>query len=204
MKKVGLIIILSLFILLVSGCGNKEFVGYWCRYDETSIITVMLKDDVSNDDMEKIKDKLTEYGEATNFVYYSKEDYAKLINEDIDKIYIYATYVVSYASNDYIGTLVSELNEMNGVQEALQTSAKNNILLYNLRKDGTYTFTDTDEAKDDDYDKGTYKIKNGVITFKNDSKGTSLLYTKDKFLCVDADCNKIFAKTDENCRPLND
>lgn len=204
MKKVGLVGIMFLFIIILSGCGNKEFVGYWCRYDEASVVTVMLENDISEENKNLIKDKLTEYGEATNFVYYSREDYAKMINEDINSIDIYATFVVSYASNNYIGTLVNELKTMNGVHEALQTSAKNNMLLYNLKKDGTYEFTDTDEATDDDYVGGKYKIKKGVVTFTDKDKKTSLLYTKDGHLCVDADCNKIFAKTDENCRPLND
>jgi len=203
MKKVGLLVLFVVMLFVFSGCGNKKFIGYWCRYDETSIVTVMLKNDVTEAQSQAIKDKLTEYGDATNFVYYSKEDYAKLIGENAESLDIYATYVVSYPTNNYIGTLVTELNAMDGVEEALQTSARNNLLLYNLKKDGSYTFTDSDEKNEDDYVKGKYKLKNGVITFTDKDKKTTLLYIKDGHLCVDADCTKIFAKSDENCKAVS-
>lgn len=203
MKKTIMGLVLVIVGIMLSGCGNKEFVGYWCRYDEASIITVMLNDDLNEADAAKIKEKLAEYGDINNFATYTKEDYAKLINASAEGMDIYATYVVSYPSNDYIGTLVNELNQMSGVHEAVQASAKNNLLLYELKKDGNYTFTDSDEASKDDYITGKYKLKNGVITFtdKKDKK-TSLLYTKNGYLCVDADCNKIFFKSNENCEAL--
>ena len=202
MKKIVMGLMLVLICILLSGCGESEFVGYWCRYDETSIVTVMLDDNLSDADATKIKEKLTEYGDVSNFATYTKEDYAKLTGLNAAEMDIYATYVVSYTSNDYIGTLVNELNEMSGVHEAIQASAKNNLLLYNLQKDGKYTFTNSDEATSDDYIKGKYKLKNGVITFTDDSKKTTLLYTKNGYLCIDADCNKIFFKSNENCEAL--
>lgn len=202
MKKMGMGLVLVIICILLSACGEKEFVGHWCRYDETSIITVMLDDNLSEADAAKIKEKLAEYGDINNFATYTKEDYARLINANVEEMEIYATYVVSYPSNDYIGTLVNELNGMSGVHEAVQASAKNNLLLYELKKDGTYSFTNSDEATKDDYIKGKYKLKNGVITFTDSDSKTSLLYTKNGYLCIDADCNKIFFKSNENCEAL--
>ena len=152
-------------------------------------------------DLDAIKEKLTEYGDVSNFATYTKEDYAKLTGLNAAEMDIYATYVVSYTSNDYIGTLVNELNEMSGVHEAIQASAKNNLLLYNLQKDGKYTFTNSDEATSDDYIKGKYKLKNGVITFtpKDSKTTTKLLYIKDNHLCGDPDCNEIYAESTETC-----
>ena len=90
---------------------------------------------------------------------------------------------------------------MKGVKEAKQVNAKQNVTLYNINKNGTYTFQNSDEAKEDDIIKGKYKVKKGVIIFTPSGKDSEdiLLYTKDDHLCEDADCTKIYFKSDESC-----
>ena len=101
---------------------------------------------------------------------------------------------------------VDELAELDGVFVALQSNAKTNISLYNIKKNGQYTFTDSDEALESDLVKGKYKIKTGVITFTPDMKDakTKLLYIKDGHLCGDVECTQIYAKSDSTCKAIEE
>lgn len=201
MKK---IIILLITVILLSGCNNK-YQGYWCRYEETATIVVLLENDNTSTQRKNIEEIVGNYENLDSINYYSREDYANELGQDVENMDIYDTYVLTFNTMDSIGTYIEELKEVSGVKEATQSNAKSNISLYNIQKKNKYEFTDSDEAKEEDIIKGKYKIKNGVITFTpNDkTKSTTLLYIKDEYLCEDADCNKIFAKSDETCSSLN-
>lgn len=198
MKKILLICIL---VLMLCGCGSKKYIGYWCRYDETATIVVLLNKDVSASDKSAIEEKISSFDNITSSNYYSREDYAKELGEDVEGLDIYDNYVITFNSMDYIGTYVSELSEMSGVHEAKQVHAKDHISLYNLEKGGKYTYTDSDEANEEDIITGKYKVKKGVIVFSPSRVNADdvLLYTKDGHLCEDADCTKIYFKSDKNC-----
>lgn len=200
MKK---IIILLITVILLSGCNNK-YQGYWCRYEETATIVVLLENDNTSTQRKNIEEIAGNYENLDSINYYSREDYANELGQDVENMDIYDTYVLTFNTMDSIGTYIEELKEVSGVKEATQSNAKSNISLYNIQKKSKYEFTDSDEAKEEDIIKGKYKIKNGVITFTpNDkTKSTTLLYIKDEHLCEDADCNKIFAKSDETCSSL--
>ena len=90
---------------------------------------------------------------------------------------------------------------MKGVLAVDQNYAKANLSLYNLKSWGKYTFTDSDEYRDEDLEKGTYRIKKGVITCtpSGEKKATNMLYIKDNHLCGDADCNEIYATSNDTC-----
>ena len=192
MKKVLLVISL-LFIVLLGGCGKKDYYGYWCKYDETATIVILLEDNITEAQKSAIEAKINGFDNIVSSNYYSKEHYGV---EDI-----YANYVVSFSSFDSISTYVDELNKMGGVNEAKQVNAKQNISLYNLEKGGKYTFTNSDEAKEEDIIEGKWKYKRGVIIFTPSSINADdiLLYTKDGHLCSDADCTKIYFKSDKSC-----
>ena len=86
-------------------------------------------------------------------------------------------------------------------KEAKQVNAKQNISLYNLEKGGKYTYTNSDEAKEEDIVEGKWKYKRGVVIFTPSSINADdiLLYTKDGHLCSDADCTKIYFRSDKSC-----
>lgn len=201
MKKIKKILILLIACVPLYSCGTKKYQGYWCNYDETATVVVLLKKDNSVKDRDNIENAINEYLNLESLNYYSREDYAKELGQDVSDIDIYDTYVIQFNSMDSIGTYVEELNKMSGVKEAKQSNAKSNIALYNIKKGHKYEFTNSDEAKEEDIIKGKYKIKNGVITFTPDDKkySESLLYIKDGHLCADSDCNQIFAESDANC-----
>ena len=199
-KKLSLIVLLLVLPLILSGCGNK-YKGYWCNYKELATIVVQFEDNHTDKQVEAIENKAASYDNVSSTNYITREDYAKEQGVSIDDLDIHDTFVIYFTSMDSIGTYIEEIKAMKGVLTADQNYAKANISLYNLKSWGKYEFTDSDEAKEEDIEKGTYRIKNGVITFTpNDSKtSTKLLYIKDNHLCGDADCNEIYAESTETC-----
>lgn len=199
-KKLSLIVLLLVLPLILSGCGNK-YKGYWCNYKELATIVVQFEDNHTDKQVEAIENKAASYDNVSSTNYITREDYAKEQGVSIDDLDIHDTFVIYFTSMDSIGTYIEEIKGMKGVLTADQNYAKANISLYNLKSWGKYEFTDSDEAKEEDIEKGTYRIKNGVITFTpNDSKtSTKLLYIKDNHLCGDADCNEIYAESTETC-----
>ena len=198
-NKMKLIIILFLLVIL-TGCNNK-YVGYWCKYNETATIVILLNDDITAEDKAKIEEKGATYDNLISSSYYSKEDYKEQLNSNDE---IYSSYVFSFSSHDSIGSYVDELKTMSGVKEAKQSSAKNNMSLYELKSNGTFTYTDSDEATKKDLITGKYKIEKGIIRLMPNNDKVRILYTKNGRLCEDTDCNKIYSHGKDNCSSLID
>lgn len=202
MKNKLKLIIIVFFLIILTGCNNK-YTGFWCKYNETATIVILLNDDITEEDKAKIEEKGATFENLTATNYYSKQDYQEQLKTNDE---IFATYVFSFSSHDSIGTYIEELKTMSGVKEAKQSSAKNNMSLYELKSNGTYTFKDSDEASKKDIVTGKYKIEKGIIklTPDKDSTKTILLYTKNDRLCEDTDCNKIYSHGKDNCSSLID
>ena len=197
MKKhlmISLVVILSVFL---TGCGKYK--GYWCNYEDTATIVVLYKDNITDTQKKKIEDTIDDFENIRNRTEYTKEDYAEQIGGDVEDLH--SAYVVTFNSHDYIGDYIEELKKLDGVLSTQQETAKTNISLYNLKSFGKYEYSDSDESTGKDLETGKYKIKKGVITFKpkDSSKATRLLYTKNGLLCGDADCTKIYAKSNNKC-----
>lgn len=203
MKKRYLILLLILPLIL-TGCGNK-YKGYWCNYNETATIIVLLEDDNTEAQRAKIEEHIEQLDNVDSSNYYSKEDYAEELGEDVDNMDIHPNYFITFSSMDNITDYVEALNKLDGVLEARQSNAKSNISLYNLKGWGKYTFTNSDEAEEKDIEKGSYSIRKGVITFRPNGKDSQekLLYIKDGYLCGDAACSEIFAHSNETCSGTN-
>ncbi len=202
MKNKLKILVITLLLIFLTGCNNK-FTGYWCKYNETATIVVLLNDDITDDAKAKIEEKAATFENLAASNYYSKQDYQEQLKTNDE---IYATYVFSFSSHDSVGTYIEELSSMTGVKEAKQSNAKNNMSLYELKSNGTYTYKDSDEATSKDIITGKYKIEKGIIklTPENDKNKTILLYTKNGRLCEDTDCNKIYSHGKDNCSSLID
>ncbi len=200
MKKKIYTILLIIMTIFLTGCSN-DYKGYWCTYDETATIVVLFKDGYKEKDKQAIADKIASYENVESSTFYTKDDYASQMGQDPNNMDIYETYIVTFDSMDKIGTYVEELGKMSGVLKAEQSYAKNNIMLYNIESFGKYTFTNSDEATEKDLETGKYKEKNGVIIFTPDNKElqTKMLYPKDQYLCGDAACTKIYAKSNATC-----
>lgn len=200
MKKKLLILTIIVLSLCLTGCSN-EYEGYWCKYDESSTIVVLLNKNYKETEKNKVQTKIDTFENVKSVSFYSKEDYAQEIGGDPNEMDIYDTFVVTLDTMDSIGTYIEELEKIPGVASAEQSYAKSNLSLYNIKSWGKYTFTDSDEATTADLETGKYKMKKGVITFTPDDKEkeTKILYTKDGFLCGDAGCSKIYARSNSTC-----
>lgn len=197
MKKILYLITIVLVTITLTGCGNK-FKGYWCSYKENAVIIVLFKKGHTDAQIKAVEDKFNTYINLANSTYYPAEEYAKIIGDSSN---IYDAYYISFDSLDSVSTYVKELESIDGVLNATQQSAKNNISLYNLGGWGNYTYSNSDETTLEDLETGTYKIKNGVITFKpkNANGNTKLLYIKDSHLCGDVDCTQVYFASTETC-----
>ncbi len=208
MKKKYKITLIIILILIVAGIiyniynqTHNKYEGYWCKYDETSTIVVLLDNDISEKAKKAVENKIEGFENVISLNYYSREDYAKIIGIDINETEIYASFIITLDTMDHIGTYIEELSSLSGVKSAEQSYAKMNISLYNIKDWGKYTYTDSDEATEADLEYGTFKMKKGVITFtpEEDNNETKILYTKDGYLCGDAACTKIYARSNSTC-----
>lgn len=207
MKKREIIIVTIALVILaivaISSFSNsaKKYEGYWCKYNENSTIVVLLKRNHTEEDKNNIVKKIETFDSVTSYEFISREEYASDLGEDPNEIDIYDTYRISLDTMDSIGTYIEELNKMSGVETAEQNYAKSNMSLFNIKPWGKYTYTDSDEATTADLEHGKYKTKKGVITFtpKDKTKKVKLLYTKDDYLCGDAACTQIYARSNSTC-----
>ncbi len=197
MKKKGLFVLLFICLFLLTGCGKYK--GYWCNYEDMATVVVLFKDDATVEQKQNVEKVVDDFENIKNRVEYTKDDYLEQIGGDASDLH--DAYVITFSSHDYIGDYVKQLEKLDGVLSTQQEIAKTNISLYNLKSWGKYTYTDSDEAEENELENGKYKIKKGVITFtpSDSDKSTKLLYTKNGLLCGDADCTKIFAKSNDKC-----
>lgn len=200
MKKILYIMLLIITASFLTGCGN-DYKGYWCTYDETVTIVVLFKDGYKETDKKAVEDKVSTYDNVESTTFYTKEDYASQMGLDPNQMDIYETYIVTFNSMEAIGTYVEQLNKMSGVLKAEQSFAKNNIAIYNIQSFNKYTFTNSDESEEKDLETGKVKNKDGVLIFTpdNNSTETKMLYPKGNYLCGDAACKKIYAKSNATC-----
>ena len=207
-KIVTIIIILIAIIATIiffALQSSKEYHGYWCKYKETATIVVLLKDDYTDKQKKAIEDKINSYIDIEAMNTFSKDEYANQIGGDANEMDIHDAIVATFSSMDAIGTYIEELKNLDGVLKTEQSYAKNNINLYNIKKDGTYTYADSDEALKKDIINGKYKEKNGILIFKPEDKKQKsvLLYFRDGILCEDATCSKLFFRSDKSCQPAS-
>ena len=206
MKKKNIIICLVIIALLVGIAlildnSTSKYEGYWCKYEETATIVVLLSKNNTEAQRKAVEAKIETFENIRTTAFYSKEDYADKLGGDPNEMDIHDSYVITLDTMDSIGTYIEELEQIKGVASAEQSYAKMNLSLFNIKKWGKYTFADSDEATTDDLETGTYKMKKGIITFTPDDKNAEkrILYTKDGYLCGDAGCNQIYAKSDSTC-----
>lgn len=212
-KSNGNKIITAIIVLIALGAliaffalqRNKEYHGYWCKYKETATIVVLLKDDYTTKQKTAIENKINSYIDIEAINTFSKDEYANQIGGDANEMDIHDAIVATFSTMNSIGTYLEELKKFDGVLSAEQSYAKNDINLYNLKKDGKYTYADSDEALKKDIIEGKYKEKDGVLTFIPNSKKEKqkLLYFRDGILCEDAGCTKLFFKSDKSCKPAS-
>ena len=202
MKEIKIFFLL-LIVICLTACG-KNYVGYWCNYQETATIVILLEDNITPAQKANIEKSVNKYENLTSLNFISKDEYARQLGKDAKDLDIYANYFLTFDSLDSIGTYVEEIGKMPGVHEAKQGTAKSNIKIYNIEKKKKYSYTDSDEPNEQDIEHGKYKIKKGVITFTSeDGKTSRMLYIKNDHLCEDAECNRIFAPSNETCSGTN-
>lgn len=199
---IAIIAVIAAYVI-INSYNTKEYHGYWCKYKEIATIVILLNDEHTQEERKEIENKIHAFDNISAMNTFSKEEYAEQIGANANEMDIHDAIVVTFSSLDSIGTYVEDLNKLTGVLKAEQSYAKNDINLYNIKKNKSYTFTNSDEALKEDIIKGKYKEKNGVLTFKpkDKNKKETLLYFKDGLLCEDPSCDEIYFKSTNTCKP---
>lgn len=195
MKKLKLLFILICLIFL-SGCDKKDYIGYWCSYEETGTIIVLLDQNITEKEKNNLEDIINTYEDMTTYDFISKENLAQDNNSDISSIY--DTYFIYFNSTETIDEALLTIQSTKGVFSATKENIKSNIAFYNLDKNKKFTYKDNIDNEDGIKISGKYKVKDNKITFKSAEKVNDL-YIKDGFICGDENCDKIFTKTNELC-----
>src|SRR5574344_779809 len=175
MKKIKLLSLL-LACLCICGC-SKKYMGTWCLYTDTPTSLIILKSDVSDSDLTKIKAYIESLSDLKSYDVIPKiEDANQMIN-------------VYYQNDENTAKYLAKLSAMSGVESV--TNDIKNIATDSIKitsKDYTYgTKLDTKYAFETT---GTYKISGNVLTLDSQKK----LYYKDSYLCLDETCNTLFSK----------
>lgn len=192
MKKylLGLIVIIMCF-----GCSNKDYDGYWCKYQETGTIVVLL-DNASDKAKTTINQTIESLEGLQNYDFVSKEDFKSNL-DDSSNIEVYDTYFIYFDSINAIDDNIIKLSSLEGVKSATKNNIKSNVTLYHL-DNNKYTLKNTTDKTSDNEEEGKFSIKDNEITLN--SNGTiSTLFIKDEYLCSDESCNTIYRKSNELC-----
>ncbi len=176
MKNVKLIIILFLFII-ITGCASK-FEGTWCKYSDVATSLVILNENISDDNLNKITDYLKTIDDIKSYDVIDKiEDSSKMIT-------------IYYKNEDNIEKYEQELkkySDINSIKSFKQNAVVDELII----KNDSYVYDKSLTTLDAYEYKGNYKINKNIIELDNNFK----FYYKDKFLCYDEYCNEILTKS---------
>jgi hypothetical protein len=174
---------LIIMCFILSGC-SKDFYGTWCLYTETPSSLVVLNNDVSDNDINNLKNYITK-----NITDLKSYDVIDSIENSNKMITIY------YNSSENIANYQDKISSMSGVESVTQKNLNttveelditNSSYSYGAKLDTLYAFK-TD---------GTYKAKGNVITLDSNKK----FYYKNNYLCYDENCDQFLIKsTSDTC-----
>lgn len=180
MKKCR-ILLLFLFLFLLSGCAS-DYIGTWCLFVDTPSDLVILTDNVTQSDKDKITNYITK--NITNLKSY---DYIESLDNANEMLTIY------YTSEDNVATYETTLNSLSGVKSVeykVLNTAHEKLDITN----SSFTYGTNLDALSASETKGTYQISGQKITLN----GNQTFYYKDKFLCYDESCNQVLTKSKTN------
>lgn len=177
LKNIKYLLVISLCFLL-TGC-SKDFIGTWCLYTETPSSLVVLDKDISESDLNKLKEYI-----ENNIKDLKTYDVIDKIEESNQMITIY------YTKSDNISAYQEEMSSLSGIDNIIEKELNTSVEKLDItKKDYTYgTQLDTIYAANTN---GKYEIKNNIITLDNDTK----FYYKDSYLCYDEACSRFLTKS---------
>lgn len=187
---------LSLLVLLITtGCGNKEYVGYWCKYEETGTIIVTLNENNTSAERAAIEKVIGNFNGLSSYDFMDKETFA---NETGEEGEAYDTYFIYFLDNTTIDEALMSLQKLSGVKNVEKNNIKTNVSLYEFIDSKKYKYQDSLGIEEKYNVTGTYKINDKVLNLTSPTN-TTTLYIKDDYLCADSACNTIYTRTNEYC-----
>ena len=175
--KIGLLLISLIFL---SGCSSK-FEGIWCKYSDVATTLVILDNDISNDQINKLTDYIKTIENLKSYDIIDKiEDSSKMIT-------------IYYKNEDNIALYEERIKAFDGINKIKSTNV-NEVVDKLIVKKNDYVLDKSLNDLSANEVKGTYKIENNTLILDNDIK----FYYKNKYLCYDDACNSILTKSKTN------
>ncbi len=195
MKYLKIILISLIAVTFITGCGNKKYIGYWCKYDEKGTIVITLKDEITDKQRAKVKSVIENFNGLETWDFIAK---GTVVSEEYPDGQTNDTYIVYFSNDDTIDESKLAIEKLDGILEVQKKTIKANVSLYEFVDKKNYKYQDGLGIDDKFKVTGLYEINDNTITLQSPTK-TSEIYIKDDYLCADKDCNTIYTKTDNNC-----
>lgn len=179
MKRVKIFIIL-ICLFLICGCSSK-FEGTWCKYSDVATSLVILKNDINDNEINKITDYIKTIDNLKSY------DIIDKIEEASKMITIY------YKNEDNISSYEDKIKSFNGV-DSIKSTKVNEVVDKLIIKKKEYIYDKSLNNLSATEDKGSYTIDNNTLILDNNTK----FYYKNKYLCYDEMCNLVMTKSKTN------
>lgn len=179
MKRVKVFILIFALIILC-GCDNK-FQGTWCKYNDVATTLIVLTNDVSEDQINKITDYIKKIENLKSYDIIDKiEEASKMIT-------------VYYKNEDNISEYESKIKTFDGINTVKSTRV-NEVVDKLVVKKQDYTLGRSLNNLTANEMSGKYKIEDNTLILDDNVK----FYYKNKYLCYDKECNNVLTKSKTN------
>lgn len=179
MKRVKVFILIFALIILC-GCDNK-FQGTWCKYNDVATTLIVLTNDVSEDQINKITDYIKKIENLKSYDIIDKiEEASKMIT-------------VYYKNEDNISEYESKIKTFDGINTVKSTRV-NEVVVKLVVKKQDYTLGRSLNNLTANEMSGKYKIEDNTLILDDNVK----FYYKNKYLCYDKECNNVLTKSKTN------
>ena len=192
------VLMLCLVSMCLTGCFNRQYVGYWCNFEEKETIRIEMKENYSTSNKKKIEKLIGNFAGLVSYDFIPGSEFSDSADGDAAD-----TFLIYFDSYDLIDEYVITIDGLNGVDEVYKDSIKTNVSLYEFVNGRKFKLQDALGIDEDLKVSGTYKIKDDTIEVNRSTK-TDVLYIKNGYLCGDSGCNMIYSKTDNMCNSIEE
>ena len=177
MKRIKIMGLIAMLILL-TGCQSK-FTGTWCRYSDVATTLVILSDNVSDDQINKIVEYVNTIPDLKSY------DLIPIIEGSSRMLTVY------YKNEDNISSYEEVIKTYEGVKQTKSTKVNTPVDKLVIKGNNKYVYDKSlNNLSAMEYN-GIYEIKGNELKLDNET----VFYYKNKFLCYDKECNTILTKS---------
>lgn len=179
MKRIKLLGLIAM-IFVLCGCQSK-YIGTWCRYSDTPTTLVIFKDDITDEQINKLVEYVKTIEDLKSY------DVIPIIEGSSRMLTVY------YQKEDNMEKFEEEIKKFEGISQTKSTKVNTPVDKLVIKGNNKYVYdTSLNNLSAMEYN-GIYEIDKNVLKLDNET----VFYYKNKFLCYDKDCNTILTKSNK-------